>query len=45
MGFPDSQAEAQHQKAPHTLEFVEALYPNCEVQPRFTDLELIESTQ
>ena len=43
MGFPDAEAESRHQKASYTLEFVEALYPNCEVQPRFTDLELIRS--
>ena len=45
MGFPDAEAESRHQKASYTLEFVEALYPNCEVPPKFTDLELIESTQ
>lgn len=44
MRFPDSEAEARHQKAPYTLEFVEVLYPHCTVEPKFTDLELIEST-
>jgi quinol monooxygenase YgiN len=44
MEFPDAQAEAYHQKAPHTMKFVEVLYPNCEVQPHFTELRLLEST-
>jgi quinol monooxygenase YgiN len=44
MRFPDPETEARHQKAPYTLEFVEVLYPNCTVEPKFTDLELIEST-
>ena len=44
MECPVAQAEAYHQKAPHTMKFVEVLYPNCEVQLRFTDLRLLEST-
>lgn len=45
MEFPDDQTETRHQKAPYTLEFVEVLYPNCTVKPKFTDRTLIESTQ
>ncbi|HZD56666.1 MAG TPA: antibiotic biosynthesis monooxygenase [Anaerolineales bacterium] len=44
MEFPDAQAEAYHQKAPHTMKFVDVLYPNCEVQPHFMELTLLEST-
>lgn len=44
MEFPDAQAEAYHQKAPHTMKFVEVLYPNCEVQPHFTELSLLGTT-
>ena len=44
MRFPDTETEARHQKAPYTLEFVEVLYPNCIAAPKFTDLEMIEST-
>jgi hypothetical protein len=34
----------KHQRAPYTLRFVEALYPNCEVEPSFTDLIMIQSS-
>jgi hypothetical protein len=44
MELPDAEAEAYHQKAPHTMKFVEVRYPSCEVQPRFTELRLLEST-
>jgi quinol monooxygenase YgiN len=43
MSFPDEAAEAKHQKAAYTMKFVDALYPNCEVQPKFTDLPLVAS--
>ena len=43
MAFPDQGAEKVHQQAPYTMQFVEVLYPNCEVQPRFTDLTLVGS--
>ncbi len=44
MAFPDASAEAFHRSAPHTLRFVEVLYPACEEQPRFTDLHSVAST-
>lgn len=43
MAFRDAEAEKKHQKAPYTSKFVEILYPNCEEQPRFTDLTLVDS--
>ena len=42
MAFRDRAAQTQHQKAGYTLEFVEALYPNCEEDPTFTPIELIQ---
>lgn len=44
MAFPDQAAEHKHQRAPYTLRFVEALYPNCEEEPSFTDLTMIQSS-
>ncbi len=44
MAFPNQEAETTHQRAAYTLKFVEALYPNCEEQPRFTDLTLVHSS-
>ncbi len=45
MSFADAKAERAHQTAPHTNEFVAILYPNCSVQPHFTDLSLVETTR
>jgi len=45
MAFLDKAAEAYHHSAPHTLDFVEKLYPNCEIQPQFDDLEIIQSSR
>ena len=45
MSFPDGSAEKNHQTAAHTMKFVEALYPNCEESPVFTDLKLVRSTR
>ncbi len=39
MSFPDPEAERAHQMAAYTAKFVEVLYPNCEVLPRFQDLK------
>lgn len=44
MSFVDEGAEKAHQTAPYTMRFVEILYPNCEEQPRFTDLALFASS-
>jgi quinol monooxygenase YgiN len=41
MAFPDPAAEKAHQTAPYTLQFVEVLYPNCEIKPQFFDLDPI----
>jgi quinol monooxygenase YgiN len=45
MRFPDETAEKYHQSAPHTMKFVEILYPNCEEMPVFTTLNLVKSTE
>ena len=44
MSFPDEAAEKYHQTSAHTKAFVDVLYPNCEVLPKFTDLSQIETT-
>jgi quinol monooxygenase YgiN len=44
MSFPSSIEEAIHQEAHYTQEFVEILYPNCEIQPKFDDLVIFNST-
>lgn len=41
MEFPDAEAEAYHQKATHTMKFVDGPDPNCEVQPHFMELTLL----
>lgn len=43
MAFPNESAQQKHQKAPYTLEFVEALYPNCLEEPKFTPVSMIET--
>jgi len=45
MTFKDVAAEKHHRGTPYVREFVEALYPNCEVEPSFKDLTLVESNQ
>jgi quinol monooxygenase YgiN len=41
MSFPDEAAETVHREADYTTQFVEALYPNCDVMPEFVDLSLV----
>lgn len=38
MEFKDSQAEVFHRSTPHVQKFVETVYPNCELEPKFDDL-------
>ena len=45
MSFPNEAVEERHRDAEHTRKFVEALYPNCEEEPVFTDLMLVCSNQ
>lgn len=45
MAFPDEMAEKYHQSAPHTMKFVDIIYPNCEEMPVFTTLKLVKSTE
>ena len=39
MTFKDEYAEEQHRRANYCQEFAESLYPLCEEQPVYTDLE------
>jgi len=43
MTFEDSESEEQHRKTPHMETFVRKLYPNCEEEPGFVELELVGS--
>lgn len=45
MAFPDETAEKYHQSAPHTMRFVDVLYPSCDEVPVFTDLAMVRSTR
>ena len=44
MTFPDERAEEAHRTAPHTLRFIEELYPRCQETPIFHTLKLIHTT-
>jgi quinol monooxygenase YgiN len=41
MTFHDEAAEAAHRESAHTKKFTDALYPHCEIQPEFIDVESI----
>ena len=43
MTFEDAVAEELHRQTPHMATFVQKLYPNCEEEPGFVELELIGS--
>ena len=43
MTFEDSVAEEMHRQTPHMATFVQKLYPNCEDEPGFVELELVGS--
>jgi quinol monooxygenase YgiN len=43
MTFDDSYSEEKHRQTSHMAEFVRRLYPNCEEEPGFVELELIGS--
>ena len=43
MTFEDSVAEELHRQTPHMTTFVQKLYPNCEDEPSFVELELVGS--
>jgi quinol monooxygenase YgiN len=38
MHFSSAEAAEQHSKSDYTNEFVEVLYPRCDVTPVFTDI-------
>lgn len=42
MCFADEDSHEVHRSAPYTLKLVEDLYPNCEQEPAFTPLSIIE---
>jgi len=41
MAFADAAAEEAHKETDHVKQFVADLHPKCEVQPVFTDLQMI----
>ena len=43
MTFEDGVAEELHRQTPHMATFVQKLYPNCEDEPAFVELELVGS--
>lgn len=42
MAFTDEDAQKRHQTAGYTREFVEVLYPNCDEEPEFTPVTVVE---
>jgi quinol monooxygenase YgiN len=42
MAFPDEVAQNRHRKADYTMQFVSVLYPNCEEEPKFTSIDVVE---
>lgn len=45
MSFPDQAGEERHRSSPWTARFVEKLYPRCDAEPVFTELEAIEFSE
>lgn len=45
MEFDDPAAQEAHRQAEHTRLFVQTLYPLCEEDPVFTELELFDSNR
>lgn len=43
MTFEDDEAEEAHRTTPHMAVFVQKLYPHCEEEPGFVELELVRS--
>lgn len=43
MTFKDSASEESHRQTQHMETFVQKLYPNCEDEPGFVELELVGS--
>lgn len=43
MTFEDSESEENHRRTPHMETFVWKLYPNCEEEPGFVELNLVGS--
>jgi quinol monooxygenase YgiN len=43
MTFEDGVAEELHRQTSHMTTFVQKLYPNCEEEPGFVELELVGS--
>lgn len=42
MSFPDPSAQERHHNASYTLEFIDALYPNCEEMPKYSFIEIVQ---
>lgn len=43
MTFENDEAEEAHRVTPHMAAFVQRLYPDCEEEPGFVELELVRS--
>ncbi len=43
MTFENEEAEEAHRITPHMAAFVQKLYPDCEEEPGFVELELVRS--
>ena len=43
MTFEDGDSEERHRNTPHMEIFARKLYPNCEEEPGFVELELVGS--
>jgi hypothetical protein len=44
MSFMDSEAEEKHKNATYTLAFADVLYPRCDQQPIFRDMNSVALT-
>ncbi|HSW37798.1 MAG TPA: antibiotic biosynthesis monooxygenase [Candidatus Saccharimonadales bacterium] len=45
MRFKDEAAMQKHANADYTLKFTDVLYPRCEVEPEFSDVKDVFSTE
>ena len=43
MTFKDNNSEENHRRTPHMEAFVRKLYPNCDEEPGFVELDLVGS--
>ncbi len=43
MTFQNEEAEESHRSTPHMSKWVKTLYPNCQEEPVFVELDLVRS--